>query len=49
MLPRDYLDYKYTDKTLAPVMNTLYSKFVGNCLLLHLASRANIDRYTPDI
>ena len=31
-------------------MTILFSKFEGNCLLLHSASRApNIDRYAPDI
>ncbi len=52
--PRDYPhmppDYRHTDKTLGLVTTTLYSKFEGNCLLLHSASRApNIDRYAPDI
>ena len=42
--------YRHTDKTLGPVMTTLYSKFEGNCILPHSASRAvNIDQDTPDI
>ena len=39
-------DYRQTDNTLGPVLTTLYSKFEGNCLLLHSTSQApNIDTH----
>ncbi len=34
-------DYRHTDKTIGLVTTTLYSKFEGNCLLLHWASRTD--------